>query len=354
MKKTNKKTLLLSVVIAGLILASSMLGADILSALAGTGIFSDSFASADLTGWNSAEVGKVNSGKYYLSGQEKNSITGISDRLNLKISADTTVNVGADDSGLIQNSVASLVVCGNQDLTTGYEFSVGVSKKGTTYARLYLRGNDTTSRILVQKAKDIAGVDGGKLKAGQEYKLSVGVYGGVIQCFINDELAMSFADSTYTSGYCGVKTSWSNSIFDNVAVEKIEDKKVSKIEIKNAPKKLSLLGELTFDAVITYEGKYHQPETFKADDSRLTVTGFDRSLGAKTVIVSYGGKAASFSMNVVETTKDKVVFVDRFDAWNGDDWKTSGTKNSRRCGAVQGSRGKWTIEYPCATTSGRI
>lgn len=326
MKKTNKRTLLLSVVIAGLILASSVFGADILSALAGTGIFSDSFTSADLTGWNSAEVGKVNSGKYYLSGQEKNSITGISDRLNLKISANTTVNIGADESGLIQNSVASLVVCGNKDLTTGYEFSVGVSKAGTTYARLYLRGNDKTSRILVQKANNIAGVDGGVLKAGQEYSLSIGVYEGLIQCFVNDELAISFADSTYTSGYCGVKTSWSNSIFDNVAVEKIEDKKVSKIEIPNPPKKLSLLGELTFDAVVTYEGKYHQPETFKANDSRLTVTGFDRSIGAKNVTVSYGGKSASFPLNVVETTKDRVVFTDKFDEWNGKDWKTSGTK----------------------------
>lgn len=342
-KKMNIRIRVLSVLAAILILAGVIFGSDMLSVLAGTSLFSDSFTSSSLSGWKDAGVGSVNSGKYYLSGQEANSITGISDRLNLKISADVTVNVGANADGIIQNSVASLVAGADKNLQNGYEFGIGITKTGTTYARLYLRGSNDNSRILVQKTKDIAGTANGTIVAGTEYKLSMGIYGGLIQCFINDKLAISFEDSTYTSGYCGIKTAWSTSVFDNVSVEKIEDKKVSSIKIENAPAQMSLLGELTFDAVITYEGSYHQPETLSADDSRLAVSGFSRSVGVKQVVVSYGGKAASFQVEVVAQKGDTLVFADKFDSLNEENW-----------GLYQTEKTNYNVTYGFTANGGQL
>ncbi len=320
LKKISKKVKILSVFAVVLMLAGVIFGPNIMSVWAEQNLFTDSFASDSLDGWNKTDVGTVKSGKYYLSGKEANSVTGVLEKTNIKLTANVTVNVGANSDGIIQNSVASLVACADKDLNKGYEFGIGITKTGSTYARLYLRGTSDTSRILVQKTKDIPGTAEGKIVTGTEYKMTIGVYGGLVQCFINDKLVMSYEDSTYTSGYCGIKTAWSTSVFDNVEVEKIEEKKVSSINIANPPKQVSLLGELDFDVLVTYEGDYHQAETFANDDKRLTVTGFDRTEGTKKVTVSYGGKKASFDVKVVKKVSGKKIYSDDFASLKEDAW----------------------------------
>ena len=319
-KTINKKGVVLSIFLAVILLTGIVFGNNMIAANAGDSIFTDDFSADTLSGWRDAQAGKVTSGKYYLSGQETNTITGISDKVNVRITADVTVNVGANAEGLIQNSVASIVAGADETLTKGYEFGIGITKNGTTYARLYLRGAKDASRILVQKTKDIPGTDDGVIVAGTSYRLSMGIYDGRIQCFINDKLVMSFEDSTYVSGFCGIKTAWSTSVFDNVSIERIEEKVVSSIEIKNAPAQISRLGELTFDAVVTYQGDYHQPETFASDDGRLQVEGFDRSVGVKNVTVSYGGKSVRFDVEVVESKGDTLVFAEKFSALDEEKW----------------------------------
>jgi len=303
-----------------LMILGTMAGAELSSVLASDTLFTDDFSSATLAGWNRQDVGIVNSGTYFLSNQEKNAITQVPEQAKLMVSADVTVNMGANSEGLLQNSIASVVAMADKDMTRGYEFGIGVTKTGVTYMRLYLRGDESTSRILVQEYTDIPGVEGGSIDIGKQYKLTLGVYEGLIQCFINDKLAIAFEDSTYTSGFCGVKTAWSKSTFDNVTVKAIEEKKVEKLTLENTPAKVSMVGELDFDVVIDYVGDYHQTERVSADDSRLTITGFARKEGDKTVKVSYGGKTAKFKTTVVKSLEDTLVFSDDFSSLNKDNY----------------------------------
>ena len=314
-----------SLVLAIIMMLGTLSGIDFSSVLASDTLFKDDFSSAGLSGWNNTKIGTVSSGTYYLSNQDKNAITGISQQSNIMISADVTVNMGANEEGLLQNSLASVVALADNDMTRGYEFGIGVTKTGVTYARLYLRGDKSTSRILAQEYTDIPGVDGGSIDIGKVYKLTIGVYQGLIQCFINDTLALKYEDTTYTSGVCGIKTSWSKSAFDNVEVKAIEEKKVEKLTLKDAPTKISLVGELDFDVEIDYVGDYHQTETVSSDDSRLTITGFAREVGENTVTVSFGGKSATFKVEVVESLPDTLVFSDDFSKFNKDNYALAET-----------------------------
>lgn len=312
MKKHFGKRIL-SLMLATVLLAGVVFSANWLPTLASDTLFSDDFSSSALSGWKSQDVGSVKSGKYHLSGQVVNSAVAVKDLLNNKISADVAVTVGADTTGAIQTSMASIVLCADSDLNSGYEFGIGVSKQGTTFVRLYLRGNEDVTRILEQKTTEIPGTDKGKIVIGQEYHLTIGAYEGLIQCFINNELVFSFEDKTYTTGYCGLRNTWANSTFDNVLVEKIEDKKVKTLELKNPPSVLSALAELTFDVFVTYEGDYHQSELIPANDSRLTIKGLSRTqLGKRKVYVSYGGKTVKFSVEIVDTTGDELVYSDDY------------------------------------------
>ncbi len=314
-----------SIVLALIMLLGTMSGLDLSSVLASDVLFKDDFSSAGLSGWNNAEIGTVSSGTYYLSNQDKNAIIDVSQQSNIMISADVTVNMGANEEGLLQNSIASVVALADKDMTRGYEFGIGVTKTGVTYARLYLRGDKSTSRILAQEYTDIPGVEGGSIDIGKVYKLTIGVYQGLIQCFINDTLALTYEDATYTSGVCGIKTSWSKSAFDNVEVKVIEEKKVEKLTLKNVPSKISLVGELDFDVEVDYVGDYHQTETMASDDSRLTISGFSRKVGKRTVKVSFGGKTAKFNVEVVESLPDTLVFSDDFSKFNKDNYALAGT-----------------------------
>ncbi len=311
--------------LALLMVLGTMAGTELSSVLANDALFLDDFSSTGLAGWNDAAIGTVSSGTYYLSNQDKNAITGVSQQSNIMISADVTVNMGANEEGLLQNSIASVVALADKDMTRGYEFGIGVTKTGVTYVRLYLRGDKSTSRILAQEYTDIPGVDGGSIDLGKVYKLTLGVYQGLIQCFVNDTLVLSYEDTTYTSGLCGVKTAWSKSTFDNVTVKAIEEKKVEKLTLKNTPSKLSLVGELDFDVEVEYVGDFHQPETMSSDDSRLTITGFKRKVGEHTVKVSYGGKTEKFPVNVVEKSEDTLVFSDDFSKLNVEKYAFSKT-----------------------------
>ena len=312
MKKYLSKRIL-SLIVAIILVAGIVFSTDWLSAFAGDTLFSDNFSSAALSGWKSQDVGVIKSGKYHLSGQAVNSINAVENLVNNKISADVSVSVGADSTDAIQTSIASIVLCADDEFKSGYEFGIGVSKQGTTFVRLYLRGKQDETRILEQKTTGIPGTEQGKIVVGKEYRLTAGVYEGRIQCFINNELVFSFEDSTFTSGRCGIRNNWAKSTFDNVLVEKIEEKKVKTMELINPPSVLCALEELTFDIDVTYEGDYHQPETIPANDSRITISGLSRTqLGTRKVYVSYGGKKANFTVEIVDTTGDKLIYSDDY------------------------------------------
>lgn len=311
MKKYSWKNLL-AMVLALSMLLTALFSTEMLSVFADDAVFSDDFTATTLLGWNSDKVGAVKAGVYTLTGQESNSITATADKEKMFISADVTVNIGADSSGIMQNSVASLVINANKELTAGYEFGIGVTKTGTTYARLYLRGSEEVSRILVQGNKDLAGTAEGTVQAGKSYKLSVGFYDGTINCFINDKLVFTYNDSTYTKGYCGVKTAWSNSVFDNVKVTTIIDKTVDTLEIKDAPTSISRLGELSFNVYVAYKGDFHQNETVAYNDERVTIGNYNRTVGKKTVKVTFGGKSVNLKFEITDVKDDKLLYSDDF------------------------------------------
>lgn len=280
----------------------------------GAVLFFDDFASGALSGWQDTAVGTVSGGKYYLSGQEHNLIAHTGSRAGLWISADVTVSIGADEQGIRKNSLASLLVNADPSGTAGYEFGIGVAKDGTTFVRLYQRGPDHVSKILFQQYADIPGAAGGTIAAGQAYALSVGVYDGTINGFINGELVVSCENTAFAEGFCGVKTAWSGSVFDNVKVEEIPAKTVSGLELQNVVSEISVVGELQFDAVIHYEGSFHQDEILPADSDRLEIRGFSRTEGTKTVTVAYGGKQQSFTLTVTGAVPEQTVFSDDFSA----------------------------------------
>lgn len=346
-KNFGKRTV--AFLLALLMMLGTIAGTDFSSVLASGALFTDDFSSANLSGWNSTNTGTVSSGKYYLSNQESNIITKVPAQSKLMISANVAVNQGANEDGLLQNSIASVVAMANKDMTKGYEFGIGVTKTGVTYARLYLRGDESTSRILVQEYS----IPGVEIKVGKTYRLTLGVYEGLIQCFIGAEnatlkestLAISFKDSTYTSGLCGIKTAWSKSAFDNVAVSQIEEKKVEKLTLVNdtIPTKVSMVGELDFDVTIEYVGDYHQDETVSSNDSRLTITGFARKVGDRTVRVSYGGKTAKFKTTVVKSLPDTEVFSDNFSNFNKDNYALAAT-----------TREKYNVKYAFNAENGML
>lgn len=325
MKRTFSQRIFFTVV-AIILLLTSVFSVDIISVFADDRLFHDDFSSTSLANWKSASVGTVKSGVYYLKNKDANVIASLGSQKELLISADVSVNVGADEKGNMQNSIASLVVNGNSDLTKGYEFGIGVTKLGTTYARLYLRGNEDVSRILVQKSSDIAGVSGGKISTGKSYKLAMGVYEGKINCFINDALVCSFEDTVFTSGYYGIKTSCASAAFDNVEVKRIPKKKVATIALKNTPATVSRLGVLDFDVLVTYTDSFHTPETIKSDDSRISISGFSRTVGKKNVKVTCDGKSASFDLTVTDSLGDQLVFSDDFSNYKEKNYSIYKTK----------------------------
>lgn len=317
MKKVSAKRLISIVLLVAVALVGT-LDCGMLSAFASDVIFADDFSSPALAGWKNTASGTVKDGVYSLSGNGYNLISAVGTKDKIQISSDVTVNIGSDANGIMQNSVASLVLCANGDLSAGYEFGIGVTQTGTTYARLYLRGNKSISKILSQKTS--ANLENTDIKTGTPYNLSFGVCDGEINCYINGNLVISYTDNTYKEGFCGVKTAYSSSVFDNVSVRNIPEKTVSSIELLDTPESVSTLGELEFSVKVNYTDAFYQTETLSYDDPRVSVSGFSRTVGSKNVTVSVGGKSASFDVNVTKDSGESIVFSDNFSNFNKDNY----------------------------------
>ena len=311
MKKYSFKNLF-AIILTAVMLLTTVFSGGILSVLADDKLFSDDFKSDKLSGWASDAIGKVTSGKYYLEKQQGNVITAVEAKENLWLSADVTVNIGANDKGILQNSIASLVINADEDLTKGYEFGIGVNKSGKTYTRLYLRGEEDESRILVQKNTDIPGVDGGVISSGKSYNLSIGYYNGTINCFINGELALTYTDTTLTKGYCAIKTSYSSSVFDNVSIKAIPEKKVNKIVINSASTSISRLGEFECELYVTYKNDFHQAETVTHKDPRVSVRLSSRAVGTSKATITFEGKNVTSQVKITDVVEDKLIYSDDF------------------------------------------
>ncbi len=316
--KIIKASRLIALLLAFLMISVNVFDCGTIPAFADGREFFDDFSNASLNGWKNADVGNVKSGSYCISGSEYNVISAVGKKEKIQITADVTVNIGADSSGIMQNSIAALVVCADEQFKKGYEFGIGVTKTGTTYARLYLRGDEKISKILVQKSsEDLTDIN---IKTGTSYELSVGVFEGTINCFINGKPIISYSDNTYNSGFCGIKTSWSKSVFDNVSVRKIGKKVISSLTLNNTPQTVSVLGELDFTATLSYTDAFHNTETVGSDDPRLKISGFGRTPGKKSITVSCGNKSAAFKVNVVKSSGETVIFSDDFTNFSTDNY----------------------------------
>lgn len=302
---------LLSGLIAVLLFISPCISILPANATEANALFCDEFTNTNLSGWHSNDMGTVTDESYQLTGSQYNYVEILGTKEKIVIEAPTSVAIGKNQSGELQNSMASLVLCGNDVGTVGYEFSIGISKLGTTFARLYKRSTDGSSQILRQMTTNIPGVTGGILAQRTTYNLKMGIVEGQIRCFINEELVFAIQDNTYSSGYAGVKSTGGLATFDYVKVTEAPKKVVESISVENAPDAVSILTDLEFNIAVNYGG-YYGTEIISSETEGVSITGFNRTVGKKTITVKYAGKTDNFSLNVQKTYPEKVLFEDSF------------------------------------------
>ncbi len=312
-------------------------------------LFEDKFSSAALSGWASTGVGSVTDGKYVIDGSGVNAVASVGSGENIAVLADVSIDrtKTGSASGYHASGMASLAFLASADLSSGYEFGLGVNKNGSTYAVVYKNGKD--AQILFQRATNIPGVEGGKIKTNTEYALKVIVYGKEVTCYINNKPFYSFEAASAT-GYVGVSSWCAEGKFDNVAVRRAGEKKLEKIELQNTPSEITVSGFFEFDILATYSGVYGQA-VISSEDDGVAVTGLDGKTGNKTLTVTYGGKSAQFTTKVVKAVT-QVLHSDDFSTdkgqWSGDTNTTGLTpaKIEIAGGKVVGKMPQTTVDGP--------
>ncbi len=310
-------------------------------------LFEDNFSSTALSGWSAANVGSVSGGKYTIDGTGVNAITAVGAGENVAILADVEIQRTGNQAGNYASGTASLAFLASADLSAGYEFGLGVNKDGSTYAMVCKTGKE--EKILFQRAINIPGVEGGKIKQKTPYALKVIVYGKEVTCYINNKPFYSFEVATAT-GYVGVSSWYAKSGFDNVAVRRAGEKKLEKIELQNTPAEITVAGFFEFDILATYGGVYGQ-DVISSEEDGVTVSGLDGTTGTKTLTVTYGGKSAKCTTKVVKAVP-RVLLTDDFSTDKGDwagDTNTTGLTPSKieiTGGKVVGKMPKTTLDSP--------
>lgn len=337
------KKIIAILMLSVMIISSALMNGSAISAEANNTLYSNDFSSS-LSGFANNSVGKITDEKYVFTGDMYNYISAVGSRKDVTIEADVSVTMGKSGKNYV-NSMASLVLCSDNTAGNAYEYGIGFAKDGTPYVRLYLRSSSGTERILYQATTKIPGTTG-TIAQRTNYKLKMGVSNGEIRCFINDELVVAFQDSTYTQGYAGLKSIGGTVCFDNVKVMPVAYKVVQGITLANTPEAVSILAELEFDIVVDY-GTYYGTETISSDTEGVSIVGFDRTVGMKTVTVSYGGKSATFDVNVQEKAPETVLFSNTYN-----DGTTDFLYSSNDVGFVFAvAEGVLKAEYPKSAVS---
>ena len=309
-------------------------------------LFSDEFASGLSGQWQDTNVGKVAGGVYSLSGSDKNYVNGLSENKDYAVSGSLSIKRGTDVNGDVQTGTAAIVARANASMTEGYEFGLGITSSGTTFVRLYRRGEKSSGKVLYQTSTNIPGTKDGKIVEGETYELRMLVVGEKIQCYLNDVLVTEVTDKSYESGFAGVRTLYTKAAFQNFKILKIEDRVVESIEAINIPEQISVTGLLSFDLKVFYNGAYGN-ETIPSTTSGVTFKGLDGSVGTKTITVSYGGKTTQFQVNVVKSLPETVLAEESFD--NGRPAWTYKEVNNAEFGfsyAFKAENGKMVVDFP--------
>ncbi len=281
-------------------------------------LFKDDFSSSALTGWNTAPTGSVVDGKYVINGSGVSGVTSLGSTSGVAVMADVSVDKTTDATGKIYNSgMSSILFHASENLSSGYEFGLGVSKNGTTYAILY-RTIAGTTEVVSRRTTKVPGTQSGKVVAGTEYALKVIMEGNTFSCFINNELFYEYTDNTTTKGFVGVATWNAKGSYDNFTVQKVGKRELLGIRLENTPAEITLSGAFDLDIIAQYAGVFGD-KRLNVDSDGVKITGIDGKMGQKTLTVNYGGKSAQFTTNVVASKDGEVLLEDAFDSdanWN--------------------------------------
>lgn len=308
--------------------------------------FTDDFNNGMSGQWASQDTGTVSDGAYTLSGSDKNYVTGLSETGDYAVEAALSVERGTDVNGDIKTGTASVVARANDAMTQGYEFGIGVTSSGTTFVRLYRRGEKASGKVLYQASTNIPGTKDGTVVEGETYTLRMLVVGEKIQCYLNDMLVTEIDDKSYASGVAGVRTLYAKAAFDSFGILKVEERQVESIEAVNIPERISVTGLLTFDLKISYNSVYGS-EIIPSTTEGVTFEGLDGTAGTKTITVSYGGKTTQFQIRVVTSLPETVLAEESFDGGRPD-W-TYKEVNNTEFGFTYGFKaesGKMVADFP--------
>lgn len=188
----------LAVLAAAALLATllSVFSFPVANAEDGAVLFEDSFDTALADGWNAADVGRVEDGKYVLDAGEYNYVKSLGAKKEFQVSADVAVTPPSAQTG---NASAAVVLKGGADGQSGFEFGIGTLSDGkTTFIRVLLREEDGTTTVLSQKYASIPGVSGGKIAVNTAYRLSMMYLNGTLICTVGDTEYARFNTAFFT------------------------------------------------------------------------------------------------------------------------------------------------------------
>ena len=311
-----------------------------------TAWFTDGFTNGLADEWASKDSGTVSDGIYSLSGSDKNYVSGIPQAEDYAVEAEMSIRRGTDANGDVKTGTASVVARANAAMTQGYEFGIGVASSGTTYVRLYRRGEKASGKVLYQASTNIPGAKDGVIVEGETYDLRMLVVEEKIQCYLNDMLVTEVTDKSYESGFAGIRTLYAKAAVDSFKVLKVEERQVESIEAVNTPEQISVAGLLTFDLKVTYNSVYGS-EIIPSSTQGVSFEGLDGTTGTKTITVSYGGKTTRFSVQVVDSLPETVLAEESFDSGRPD-W-TYKEVNNTEFGFTYGFKaenGKMVADFP--------
>ncbi len=316
------KRIIILFLVTVLVLSDSTLS---MLALADDTVFADDFSNANMEGWSDANAGSVQDGHYRSKGDNFNLVTKVGVQDKVSVSAKASVAVTKNENGFKVGTTAYVCAREAQDGSSGYEFGIGVTKTGETFVRLYRRDINNASKILYQTTEEIEGI--GKIIQGQYYTLRLVVSEHTLYCLINDVMVCVIEDSSFVSGYTGIKTVGGTADFDDFEIEKVPDKKIEEMTVTEHSTKISRAGKLYFTLKIKYNSVYGS-EILNQDSAGVSCSGLDGTTGKKTIHVSYGGKNTTFEVDVVNKSMDRVVYSNDFASGNLDDWNEGEYTNS--------------------------
>ena len=307
MKKGNKKgVILFSAMMVAVILVLSCVLLPKFGVRASDVLFEDSFTSSLSNDWYSQSVGTITDGKYVLNKGESNYVSDSIKTKNTIVSADVSLTTVKGEN---KNGYVSVVSRVDPGMNTGYGMAIGVSKTGSTYARLYRMGTDGESEIMRQLTDNIPGI--GKIRKNKTYTLTLAIYDNRIIGLINGNIFADVTDDTCVIGYSGVKADGVSCTVDNFKLQETPAIKAERMELISHSDKVAPYEKIYFEIDVTYNSIYGAT-TINQDTEGVEVSGYDGKPGSKKVTVSYMGGKSSFYVLIRPTYQQTTLWEDNF------------------------------------------